>query len=172
MLIYHISQILPTSNTDIHFTAITLLVFYQTSLLFLFTYPIWKSSREDEEMSETMRVIMGYIKKCRLLTMISAGTGIRYRPVCEERKGRKGRRGKDGEEAKDSLLLLWRSVLSSLSFPRSPFLPFLAVLTSPSLPRRPYLAVFSLLSFPNYPFLPILAVRIPRRPFLAVLSFL
>ena len=56
-------------------SAITLLVFYQSSLLFLFTYPIWKSSRDDGEASETMNIIMGYIKKCRLLTIISAGTG-------------------------------------------------------------------------------------------------
>ncbi|KAL5264564.1 hypothetical protein ACHWQZ_G005601 [Mnemiopsis leidyi] len=57
-------------------TAISLLVFYQSSLLFLFTYPIWKSSVEDGERSETMAIIMGYIKKCRLLTIITAGTDI------------------------------------------------------------------------------------------------
>lgn len=56
--------------------AISLLVFYQSSLLFLFTYPIWKSSRDDGEASETMNIIMGYIRKCRLLTIISAGTDI------------------------------------------------------------------------------------------------
>lgn len=56
--------------------AICLLIFYQTSLLFLFTYPIWRSSKEDNEVSETMEVIMGYIRKCRLLTSISAGTDI------------------------------------------------------------------------------------------------
>lgn len=71
-------QCISKSLTSDNFPAISLLVFYQSSLLFLFTYPIWKSSVEDGERSETMAIIMGYIKKCRLLTIITAGTGESY----------------------------------------------------------------------------------------------
>ena len=77
------------------------------------------------------------------------------------------------------LLLIWKSVLSLLFLPGSPFLPFLAILTLPSflccpfilfLPC-PFLAFLSLLSFPRLLYFPFL-LSSTCCPFLFFIPFL